>query len=385
MSDDWRQGGFGVYIHWPYCLAKCPYCDFNSHVSNEVNHAHWRAALLSELRYTASLTGPRRVDSVFFGGGTPSLMEAKTVSALIEEIDRLWGLKPGAEITLEANPTSVEADKFADFSIAGVNRISMGIQSLNDDALRSLGRMHSVSEALSAFEIAKKQFSKVSFDLIYARQRQTAKAWFSELEQALELAVDHLSLYQLTIENGTRFGELFKRGKLRGLPEDDAAADMYIGTQQVCADYGLLPYEISNYAKLGAESRHNLIYWRYGDYAGIGPGAHARLTLDGQKTAMHTEKNPAKWLKMIEKYGNGYFPSEVLNPEDQGIEYLMMSMRLTEGSDMRRFESLSGTGVSASKIQNLENMGMIHNRNGRLIATEKGRPLLNSILSELLA
>ena len=273
--DDWQHGGFGVYIHWPFCLAKCPYCDFNSHVSRNIDHDIWREALLAELRHSAKLTGPRKVDTVFFGGGTPSLMQAETVSALIDEIDKLWGLDPNAEISLEANPTSVEAQKFADFSKAGVNRISMGIQSLNDVDLKALGRMHSVKEALMAFDIAKAQFKRVSFDLIYARQKQTADSWFSELRQALDLAVDHLSLYQLTIEQGTRFGDLYEKGNLKNLPPSDEAADMYLGTREICAEYGLNGYEISNYASQGAESRHNLIYWRYGDYAGVGPGAHA--------------------------------------------------------------------------------------------------------------
>lgn len=382
--DDWRHGGFGVYIHWPFCLAKCPYCDFNSHVSRTVDHAQWRAALLAELRHSARLTGPRKVDTVFFGGGTPSLMEPQTVTALIDEIDRLWGLTPGAEISLEANPTSVEAEKFSGFSRAGVNRISMGIQSLNDRDLKALGRMHSVSEALKAFDIAKAQFNRVSFDLIYARQKQTAESWFDELRQALDLAVDHLSLYQLTIESGTRFGELYEKGKLRHLPPSDEAADMYLGTRKICAEYGLNGYEISNYARQGAESRHNQIYWRYGDYAGIGPGAHGRLTLDGQRTAQHTHPDPKNWLESVENHGHGILAPEVLSPEDQSIEYLMMSMRLTEGSDLRRYSNLAGTELSPERIEQLIEMEMVVVENGILKATTKGRPLLNSVLSELL-
>jgi len=382
--DDWRHGGFGVYIHWPFCLAKCPYCDFNSHVSREVDHAQWRAALLAELRHAARLTGPRRVDTVFFGGGTPSLMQAQTVAALIEEIDKLWGLKPGAEISLEANPTSVEAARFAAFAKAGVNRISMGIQSLNDVDLKALGRMHSVSEALKAFDIAKAQFDRVSFDLIYARQSQTPKSWFAELRKALDLAVDHLSLYQLTIEQGTRFGDLYEKGKLRHLPPDDAAADMYLGTREICAEYGLNGYEISNYARQGAESRHNLIYWRYGDYAGIGPGAHARLTLNGNRTAFQTQINPQKWLESTAKHGHGMLTPETLSLEDQSIEYLMMSMRLTEGSDMRRFEQLAGRQISPVRIAQLTEMGMICVEGHTLKATAEGRPVLNSLLTELL-
>ena len=382
--DDWQHGGFGVYIHWPFCLAKCPYCDFNSHVSRKVDHEQWRAAILSELRHSAQLTGPRKVDTVFFGGGTPSLMEPQTVAAIIEEIDKLWGLNLGAEISLEANPTSVEAGKFADFSNAGVNRISMGIQALNDTDLKALGRMHSVKEALHAFDIAKAQFDRVSFDLIYARQKQTAKQWFAELKQALDLAVDHLSLYQLTIEQGTRFGDLYNKGKLRHLPPSDEAADMYLGTREVCAEYGLEGYEISNYARKGAESRHNLIYWRYGDYVGVGPGAHARLTLNGRRTALHTHLAPQKWLESVEKRGHGMKKPESLSLEDQAIEYLMMSMRLTEGSDLRRYTQLAGGAVSARRIEQLRGLGMIEIDKHTVKATAKGRPLLNSVLAELL-
>ena len=365
-------------------MAKCPYCDFNSHVSRDIDHAQWRSSLLTELRHVAKLAGPRRVDTIFFGGGTPSLMEPQTVAALIDEVDRLWGLSPNAEITLEANPTSVEAQKFARFSNAGVNRISMGIQSLNDIDLKALGRMHSVSEALQAFDIAKAQFARVSFDLIYARQKQTAKSWFAELRQALDLAVDHLSLYQLTIEQGTRFGDLYNKGKLRDLPPSDEAADMYLGTQEICAEYGLSGYEISNYARMNAESQHNLIYWRYGDYAGIGPGAHSRLTYGGQRTALHTQLSPNAWLELVAKHGHGLHPAEPLTLEDQSIEYLMMSMRLTEGTDLKRFSKLAGEDISENKLEQLVDMGMIETNGTLLRTTAKGRPVLNSILSELL-
>lgn len=382
--DDWQHGGFGVYIHWPFCLAKCPYCDFNSHVSREIDHKQWRNALLTELRHSAALTGPRKVDSIFFGGGTPSLMEAKTVAALIDEVDRLWGIKPGAEISLEANPTSVEASKFAAFSKAGVNRISMGIQSLNDIDLKALGRMHSAKEALAAFDIAKDNFKRVSFDLIYARQNQTPETWFAELRQALDLAVDHLSLYQLTIEPGTRFGDLYNKGKLRNLPATEDAADMYLGTREICADYGLDGYEISNYAQRGAESRHNLIYWRYGDYAGIGPGAHARLTLDSKRTALHTHLDPKIWLDTVKAHGHGMQAPEILTQEDQAIEYLMMSLRLTEGSDMKRYAHLAGHDIPLERIEGLEKLGMVKTDQDILQTTAKGRPLLNSVLSELL-
>ncbi len=382
--DDWQHGGFGVYIHWPFCLSKCPYCDFNSHVSREIDHAAWREALLTELRYQAALTGSRKVDTVFFGGGTPSLMQPETVAALIDEVGTLWSYGNAPEITLEANPTSVEAGKFSDFAAAGINRISMGIQSLNDADLKALGRMHSAKEALHAFDIAKAQFERVSFDLIYARQKQTPKSWFSELRQALDLTVDHLSLYQLTIEHDTRFGELYEKGKLRHLPPTDEAADMYLGTRDICADYGLNGYEISNYARKGAESRHNQIYWRYGDYVGIGPGAHARLTLNGQRTAFHTRLTPKLWLESVSTHGHGMHPPEPLSLEDQSIEYLMMSMRLTEGSDLGRYNFMANRPISAKRIAQLEDLGMIVTSKTTLKVTAKGRPLLDSVLSELL-
>lgn len=382
--DDWQHGGFGVYIHWPFCLAKCPYCDFNSHVSRSIDHTQWRRALLAELREQAALTGKRNVESVFFGGGTPSLMQAKTVSAVIEEIDKLWGLSPDVEITLEANPTSVEAHKFTDFSKSGVNRISMGIQSLKESDLKALGRLHSVSEALNAFEIAKARFDRVSFDLIYARQGQTAKSWRAELRQALDFAVDHLSLYQLTIERGTRFGDLYELGKLKNLPTDDEAADMYLETQDICQEYGLQPYEISNYARNGAESRHNLIYWRYGDYAGIGPGAHARLTIDHVKTALHAHLAPQDWLDAVAETGQGWLEPESLSGRDQAIEYLMMSMRLSEGSNLGRYAALNGHPLNQERIEALLSLEMVEIEGENIKATTQGRPLLNSVLTELL-
>ena len=295
-GPDWQAGGFGVYVHWPFCLAKCPYCDFNSHVSRSVDQAAWAAALVAEAAHMRRLTGPRPADSVFFGGGTPSLMQPETVGAVLAAIDRLWGLAADAEITLEANPTSVEAGRFAGYAAAGVNRVSLGVQALDDRALRALGRRHSAAEARAAFEIARARFARVSFDLIYARTGQTPAAWQAELGRALDMAVDHLSLYQLTIEPGTRFGELFERGRLH-VPADDAAADMYAITQALTEAAGLPAYEVSNHARPGAESRHNLVYWRYGDYAGIGPGAHGRISAaDGGRRATETVRDPAAWL-----------------------------------------------------------------------------------------
>ncbi len=382
--NDWQNAGFGVYIHWPFCLHKCPYCDFNSHVSREIDQTRWRAAILSDIRRSAAEIPDRRVDTVFFGGGTPSLMPPETVAAIIAEIDKNWGLKPGAEISLEANPTSVESGRFAAYSDAGVNRVSMGIQALNDTDLRRLGRMHTATEARAAFDIARKQFKRVSFDLIYARQGQTLAGWEQELKQALDMAVDHLSLYQLTIESGTRFGDLYAKGKLRDLPKDDDAADMYLKTHDICENHGMRAYETSNHARLGAESRHNLIYWRYGDYVGIGPGAHGRITVNGSKQATEAYRAPEKWLLETEKSGWGRAISEPVSQQEQAAEYLMMSLRLNEGSDLRRFENLNGQPIPLTTIQRLESDGFVKQENGRLRTTHKGRPLLNAILRELL-
>ncbi len=377
MAEDWQAAGFGVYVHWPFCKAKCPYCDFNSHVSRTVDQDAWRRALVAELEVAAGEIGPRRADTVFFGGGTPSLMPPETVGAVIEAIDRLWGLAPGAEITLEANPTSVEAENFRGYASAGVNRVSMGVQALNDEDLRALGRMHSAAEARAAFDVARSVFDRVSFDLIYARQKQTAAAWEAELRAALEMAIDHLSLYQLTIEAGTRFGDLYDRGRLRGLPTDDAAAEMYEVTQGVCEAAGLPAYEVSNHARPGAESRHNLIYWRYGDYAGVGPGAHGRVTRDGRRIATETERDPAKWLAGAARL------LEPVAPEDQAAEYLMMALRLVEGADLARFARLGGA-VDAERVAQLVGDGFLRRDGDRIAATATGRPVLNALLRALL-
>lgn len=380
VKEDWRNAGFGVYVHWPFCLAKCPYCDFNSHVSGNVDQAAWRDALIAEVRAARALTGPRIADTVFFGGGTPSLMPAETVGAIIEAIDDAWGLAPGAEISLEANPTSIEAGRFAGYSSAGVNRVSMGAQALNDADLKALGRMHSAAEARAAFDVARKQFTRVSFDLIYARQRQTLAGWEAELKQALDMAVDHLSLYQLTIEAGTRFGDLYDRGRLRDLPTDDLAAEMYFTTQDMTAAAGMPAYEISNHARVGAESRHNQIYWRYGDYAGVGPGAHGRVTVDGQRIATETARAPATWLA-----SPGTFREEPLPPEAPAEEYAMMCLRLAEGVDEVRYAALAGAPFPPEAVADLQEQGLITRTNSHLKATAKGRPILNALLRELLA
>ncbi len=385
MRADWQRAGFGLYLHWPFCLAKCPYCDFNSHVSRHIDHAAWARALAAEMRHMRALTGPRRLDTVFFGGGTPSLMAPASVAALIAEADRLWGLADGAEITLEANPTSVEAGKFRAYAAAGVNRVSLGVQALDDADLRALGRMHTAAEAVAAFETARAAFGRVSFDLIYARMGQTPAAWEAELSRALEMAVDHLSLYQLTIEPGTRFGELHDRGRLK-VPDDGTAADMYALTQALTEAAGMPAYEVSNHARPGAESRHNLIYWRYGDYAGVGPGAHGRLTLaGGARVATVTARDPAAWLAGVGERGHAVVEETPLGAGDQASEYLMMAMRLAEGADPRRYARLSGAGLDDGRVAALAGDGLLRRSGGRLAATGSGRLLLNRVLGELLA
>ncbi|MGB1034894.1 MAG: radical SAM family heme chaperone HemW, partial [Primorskyibacter sp.] len=330
MIDDWQNGGFGLYIHWPFCEAKCPYCDFNSHVVRHIDQTAWAAAYLAELDRVAAETPDRVLKSVFFGGGTPSLMDPRIVAQIIDRITERWTCANDIEITLEANPSSVEAERFAAFSDAGINRVSIGVQALNDADLRRLGRIHSASEALSAIDIARSRFARVSFDLIYARQNQTLAEWSAELRQALSMGPDHLSLYQLTIEAGTAFGDRYDAGRLRGLPTEDLAADMYEATQALCATAGLPAYEVSNHARADAQSRHNLIYWRYGDYLGIGPGAHGRVTLDGQKYATETALAPGRWLQDVSQ-GGGEAQRTAITPKDQAGEYLMMGLRITEG------------------------------------------------------
>tara|TARA_B100000767_G_scaffold158326_1_gene148719 strand:- start:498 stop:1655 length:1158 start_codon:yes stop_codon:yes gene_type:complete len=384
LIHDWKNGGFGIYVHWPFCAAKCPYCDFNSHVRKSVDQKRWLTAICLELKNNASRTSGRIVNTIFFGGGTPSLMEPETVSGIINEISLLWELAPDIEISLEANPTSVEAQKFSDFSNAGVNRLSMGIQSLRNNDLKALGRMHTVIEARNAFDIAKKYFHRVSFDLIYARQGQLISDWKAELLEASAMAVDHLSLYQLTIEAGTRFGDLYDRGKLKGLPDDSLAADMYDATQELTFLNNMPAYEISNHALNGAESRHNLIYWRYGDYVGVGPGAHGRITSKGNRIATVTTQNPEDWLRNVELKGTATSDDEIIKPRDQAAEYLMMSLRLTEGLDMNRFENLCGTALDNQVIdKNIQN-GLLKVNNNNLIATQRGKIILNTVIKDLL-
>ncbi len=383
MIEDWRQGGFGLYLHWPFCAAKCPYCDFNSHVSNAIDHDAWRTAYLREIDRYAALTSGRVLNSVFFGGGTPSLMPAETVQAILDRIRHHWTPANDLEITLEANPGSVEATRFAGYAAAGVNRISMGIQALNDIDLRRLGRIHSVAEARAAFSIARCHFDRVSFDLIYARQDQTLADWRTELSKALSMAVDHLSLYQLTIEPGTAFGARHDAGGLRGLPTDDLAVDMYEVTQELCGAAGMPAYEVSNHAAPGAESRHNLIYWRQGDYVGIGPGAHGRLTLDGTRWATEAFSNPAKWLSHSHD-AKTEKPWAAVPGRDRAGEYLMMGLRLSTGIDMQRYENLAKAPFDTSVIERLVDLNMVQIDGTSLAATPQGRMVLNSVITELL-
>ena len=382
MTEDRQQGGFGPYVHWPFCQAKCPYCDFNSHVAAQIDQTRWRDAYLSEIKRISTLVPDRTLNTIFFGGGTPSLMQPEIVADVIDAARAAWPTANDMEITLEANPTSVEAGRFQGYRDAGVNRVSMGVQSLRDDDLRRLGRLHTVAEARAAFDIARNTFDRVSFDLIYARQDQTPEDWANELREALSMAVDHLSLYQLTIEAGTAFGDRYDRGLLRGLPDEDSAGDMYFLTQEICEAAGLPAYEVSNHARPGAESRHNTIYWRYGDYAGIGPGAHGRLTINGQRHATDTPLNPSDWLNRVELGWNSDENSVALSRIDQAGEYLMMGLRLRDGISISRYESLLG-GLLANTSQ-LEDLGMVHRSGDVLRTTDSGRAILNAVIRELL-
>ncbi|SHI64528.1 oxygen-independent coproporphyrinogen-3 oxidase [Palleronia salina] len=375
------EPAFGIYVHWPFCQAKCPYCDFNSHVVAQIDHDAWRRAYRAELARIREMTGPRNVASVYFGGGTPSLMEPQTVEMILADIQRHWQMTNDVEITLEANPTSVEADRFRDYRLGGVNRVSMGIQALNDPDLQRLGRLHSVAEARAAFDIARTTFDRVSFDLIYARQDQSLPAWEAELREALTMAADHLSLYQLTIEPGTAFGDRFSRGGLRGLPDEDLGADMFELTQALTAEAGLPAYEISNHARPGDESRHNMVYWTGGDYAGVGPGAHGRLTLASGRVATETETAPLHWLRGALD-GNAPETVSLLSPEDQLGERLMMGLRLRDGIVV---DDLPTNYDLTSKINGLIDGGLLETSAARVRTTERGRPLLNAILRELLA
>ena len=384
MTEDWQSGGFGLYLHWPFCQSKCPYCDFNSHVAAHIDQSRWQQAYLNEIERVGAETKGRILTSVFFGGGTPSLMEPNLVAAILQKVRDTWTLANDVEITLEANPSSVEAGRFTGYRDAGVNRISIGMQALNDADLRRLGRMHSASEGKAAYDIARATFDRVSFDLIYARQDQTTAEWRAELTDALAMDPSHLSLYQLTIEDGTVFGARHSLGQLQGLPDEDVSSDMYLMTQEMCETVGLPGYEISNHARLGQESRHNLIYWRMGDYAGIGPGAHGRLTLNRQRWATEAPKQPGAWLQMVEAGNAGETPRTTSSQEDHTLEYLLMSLRLAEGSDMARFKAISGYDLPEVKLRDLETAGLVRREAGHLKTSAKGRLLLNAILRDLL-
>ncbi|QMU60119.1 MAG: coproporphyrinogen III oxidase [Boseongicola sp.] len=373
--------GFGLYVHWPFCQAKCPYCDFNSHVTSKVNHLRWSNAFVSEIERLGSETQGRVLDSIFFGGGTPSLMSPETVDSILSAAFAQWNKSNSIEITLEANPTSVEVGKFRDFKSAGINRVSVGLQALNDGDLRLLGRLHSAEEGRRAFDVAQKVFSRASFDLIYARQNQSVPTWKEELAKAIAMGASHMSLYQLTIETGTMFGDRHARGRLPGIPNDDLSAAMFDLTQELTTAAGLPPYEISNHATPGEESVHNLNYWRSGDWVGVGPGAHGRLTIAGRRNATSCPDSPTKWLTSVEK-GSGEHSRELLSKVEEHTEGVMMGLRKSEGISLDQI----GTDLEKiSYINGLTDYPLLEIAEARIRLTPAGRPLLNSVLRELLA
>jgi oxygen-independent coproporphyrinogen-3 oxidase len=379
-ADD---GGFGIYVHWPFCQSKCPYCDFNSHVRHRpVDQARYAAALARELATTAAWTGDRRPGTVFFGGGTPSLMEPATVAAVLEAIDRTLGLPAGAEITLEANPSSVEQSRFEGYRAGGVTRVSLGVQSLDDAALVALGRRHDAATARAALALARRIFPHVSADLIYARPGQTPDAWAAELGEMLAIAGDHLSLYQLTIEPETPFHALAAAGRLR-VPDDDAAADLYELTHAITAAAGFRRYEVSNHARNGAVARHNLVYWRGGRYAGIGPGAHGRLVIDGRRTATSTIRNPEAWLTAVEADGHGVETREPLAATDIATETLLMALRLDEGLDLATYTRRAGRPLDPDAVDTLAADGLLERTGNRIRIPDTARLLTNAIVREL--
>lgn len=369
-----------LYVHWPFCLSKCPYCDFNSHVRAKIDDDAWATGLVRELETTAArLTSRPKLASIFFGGGTPSLMPGQTVARVLDTAERLFGFAPDIEITLEANPTSVDATRFRDYRAAGVNRVSLGVQALNDEDLRALGRLHTVDEALRAVVLAQETFPRASFDLIYARPRQSLEAWDAELARALGVGCTHYSLYQLTFEEGTPFHAALSRGTMKEL-DADTAASLYELTQARMNAANLPAYEISNHARSGEESRHNLIYWRYGDYLGIGPGAHGRLTIDGKKIATSTERTPESWLARVTERGDGIERWDEVSEEEQGTEALLMGLRLNEGVNQAAIEAKLRRPLNAAQ---LERQGYVAREHGRLKATPQGRMVLNTILKQL--
>ena len=380
------MSGFGIYVHWPFCAAKCPYCDFNSHVRSEFDETLWSSAIMQELEWVAAQQGSNRpvVESIFFGGGTPSLMTGAAVARVIDAIGRLWTPAPNAEITLESNPASAEAARFRDYRAAGVNRVSLGVQALNDTDLKFLGRLHNVADAKAALAMAMGVFDRVSLDLIYARPRQTVAEWRAELAEALAFGTEHLSLYQLTIEPGTPFAILAREGKL-ATPEEDIAAALYETTQELTEAAGRPAYEISNHAVPGAESRHNLIYWRYGAYAGVGPGAHGRLDLAGKRFATSCERLPERWRDLVSRAGHGMIEMQEIAQADAAHEHLLMNMRLAEGLDVAGYETRWSAPLDRRRIAGLENEGLVRLADEKLFATPRGRLVLNSVIAALAA
>jgi len=377
---------FGVYVHWPFCLSKCPYCDFNSHVRHAaIDEPRFLRAFQVEIASTAAQAPGRTVSSIFLGGGTPSLMQPDTVGAILDTIGKHWDVPPNVEVTLEANPTSVEATRFRGYRAAGINRVSLGVQALDDASLKELGRTHTAQEALDAVAIARKSFDRYSFDLIYARPRQTPADWEIELKRAIGEAAEHLSLYQLTIEPETPFHALHKTGKLV-IPDEDTGRALYDLTQEICANAGLPAYEVSNHARPGAECRHNLVYWRAHEYAGIGPGAHGRIDIDGRRHATMTEKKPEAWLMRVESLGHGTITDELLTSEERADEFLLMGLRLAEGIDPARYQALSGRTLDPDRIATLKEHGFVESGgDGCLRVTPAGFPILDAVVADLAA
>ncbi len=374
---------FGIYVHWPFCKAKCPYCDFNSHVRHGgVDALSFATALGTELAWFAERTKGRTVSSIFFGGGTPSLMPPDAVGHVLDTIGKLWSVSPDVETTLEANPTSIEAENFRGYRGAGVNRVSVGVQALNDADLKALGRQHSAEEAIAAFRLAARIFPRVSFDMIYARPNQTLEGWREELKRALGESQGHMSLYQLTIEPGTAYFDLYNKGSLV-TPTDDRAADLYDLTQELTGQAGLPAYEVSNHAAPGHESQHNLLYWRYGEYAGVGPGAHSRLADGINRRALVVERHPETWRDLVTSQGHGVVSDSVVPPEDQASEYLLMGLRINEGIDIDHYAALAGREIDSSKLAGMKSMGLIKREGQRVKATADGRKLLNAVIAEL--
>jgi putative oxygen-independent coproporphyrinogen III oxidase len=380
------ETAFGVYIHWPFCLSKCPYCDFNSHVRHSgIDEARFVRAFTAEIAAIAARVPGRTVSTIFIGGGTPSLMQPATVAAVLDAVARHWRIAPGAEVTLEANPTSVEATRFRGYRAAGVNRVSLGVQALDDGALAELGRLHSAREALDAVAVARGVFERYSFDLIYARPRQTPRDWASELRRALAEAGEHLSLYQLTIEQETPFAALHAAGKLK-TPDEDVARALYDTTQEVCAAHGLPAYEVSNHARSGGECRHNLIYWRAHEYAGVGPGAHGRVDIAGERHATATEKRPEAWLAQVEARGHGLTTDDLLTRQEIADEFLLMGLRLAEGIDMERYAAIAGRTLDPDRIAALREHDLIETTAaGRLRVSMAGFPVLDAVVADLAA